>query len=331
MTQLKRFLAPVAALIILASVVVVINQTAQLVELTSTLDPTLGRVLLIVLIALYVGLLAVPLVLVLRLPRPLSPPDVDHGPEFEAHLSALSRRLRVNPLLADSRARLTNREEIEEGLRVLDDEANRLIRAAASTVFLTTAVSQSGRLDFLMVLTAQSRLVWQVARVYEQRPDSREMAQLYANVAATALVAGELDDSEVGDQIGAILAGSLGSLAAAVPGFQSVTSVMVNSILTGAANAFLTLRVGIIARNYCDALVVPDRRTLRRAASAQAIRMLGSIVGRGTKTISTGLWELSKGKAKGAVTTIRDKFSSGGEDQLDEDTLSSRFFEKLRW
>jgi hypothetical protein len=52
---------------------------------------------------------------------------------------------------------------------------------------------------------------------------------------------------------------------------------VVNSIVAGTANAFLTLRVGLIARAYCGALIVPERRSLRRSAVSQAAQMLGII------------------------------------------------------
>jgi hypothetical protein len=53
--------------------------------------------------------------------------------------------------------------------------------------------------------------------------------------------------------------------------------LLVNSVVTGTANAFLTLRVGIIAKRYCGALVMPERRVLRRLAVSQAAQMLATI------------------------------------------------------
>ena len=141
----------------------------------------------------------------------------------------------------------------------------------ATTVFLTTAVSQSGRLDALLVLAAQSRMVWRVAHLYYQRPSVREMWYLYANVAATSFVAGELDDLELHQMIQPVVAGTLGAVGGAIPGFQVLTSIMVNSLLSGSANAFLTLRVGIIAKDYCGSLVAEPRTQVRRAATARRL------------------------------------------------------------
>jgi hypothetical protein len=62
--------------------------------------------------------------------------------------------------------------------------------------------------------------------------------------------------------------------------------------------------VGIIARRYCGSLVISDRRALRRSATAEAAKRLGSIVKTGTARISRGLWDASKGKMGGAFSGL---------------------------
>jgi hypothetical protein len=58
----------------------------------------------------------------------------------------------------------------------------------------------------------------------------------------------------------------------------SGVQLLANSVVSGAANAFLTLRVGMIAKQYCNCLVHVDKKSLRRAATAQAAKLLGRIV-----------------------------------------------------
>ena len=55
-------------------------------------------------------------------------------------------------------------------------------------------------------------------------------------------------------------------------------TLAVNSLLSGSANAFLTLRVGMIAKAYCGSLVAQPRTKLRRSATAEAARLLSGIV-----------------------------------------------------
>jgi hypothetical protein len=81
------------------------------------------------------------------------------------------------------------------------------------------------------------------------------MAHLYTNVATTAFVASELDDLELHQMIQPVVAASLGTVGGAIPGFQVFTTIAVNSLLSGSANAFLTLRVEMIAKANGSSLV----------------------------------------------------------------------------
>ncbi len=96
-TTVKTLLLMGSGLVLLSFGVIVINQTAQVVELTRQVHPTLGTVTLWGLLVTYTGLIGVPVVMVIRMPRALTPPSTDAGPEFQAHLSALGRRLESNP------------------------------------------------------------------------------------------------------------------------------------------------------------------------------------------------------------------------------------------
>ena len=115
----------------------------------------------------------------MRMPRPLVPPASETGPEFDDHLKRLGERLAINPRVQLAAIRPIDRRGIEDALRVLDDDANAIVKQMATTVFLTTAVSQSGRLDALLVLAAQSRMVWRIAHLYYQRPSLQRADRIF--------------------------------------------------------------------------------------------------------------------------------------------------------
>ena len=291
--------------------VIVINQSAQLVELAGRAHPLAGQAVFWGLLLFYVACIVVPLALWLRLPRSLVPPATDDGPEHERYLRSLRARLARNRRLSGSP--LTSREQIEAALAQLDGAADELTRAAASRVFLTTALSQNGSLDALFVLAWQTRLVWDVAHVYGQRPSLRDMAWLYGNVATTAFVAGEIDDLDLSEQIHPIVQSALGGAAGAVPGLQVVTSVVGNSLVSGTANAFLTLRVGIVARRYCGAVARPSRRAVRRAAFTEAAGMLGAIAADGTRKVVAAVAKASGRGVAATVSNIGTRVRSGAD------------------
>ncbi|MHC5538941.1 DUF697 domain-containing protein [Singulisphaera rosea] len=287
--------------ILLSFVVLVVNQTAQVVQLATTLHPLCGTVTLLTLLTAYSVLIGTPIVMILRLPSPLEPPLTDEGPEFDAHLGRLRKRLATNPHLKDHD--LAGRMGVEAAIGVLGEKSNKIIEQAASTVFISTAISQSGRLDSLLVLAAQTRMVWSIAHLYYQRPSVKDLSYLYANVVGTAFAAGEIQDIDLSEQVEPILSSAIGALGASVPGFHTAGTVFTHCVLSGSANAFLTLRVGMIAKKYCGALVVPRKAALRRVATAEAALHLGTIVTEGSARIAKALFHASVDKVGGALTS----------------------------
>jgi hypothetical protein len=275
-TTIRRIALLFALFIIVVFAVFVFNQTAQIVQSARAVDVRFGNAVMWALIFSYCLLLVSPAVLWFKVPKRMSPPAVGEGAEYERFIADFRKRLSRNSRLSGTS--LTTAEDVYSAVRLLDKQADEVVASAASAVFLSTAVLQSGRLDMLVVLAAQTRLVWRIAHVYYQRPSLRDFVQLYANVASTAFIAAGIEDVDVDVVVGTVF----GSTVAAIPGMHILTS----SILTGSANAFLTLRVGMITKEYCRCTVESEKRGLRRAATLQAARFLGSIVRDGTGRLS---------------------------------------------
>jgi len=311
---LKRIALFTSILILLLFTLFVINQTGQVVQLADKVSPSFGNFVFWVLLLVYALLILIPVLLFLRLPKSLMPPKSEDSPEFDTYFTLLKKRLALNPHLKG--LEFSNRQQVDEALAILGKKSDEIIQQTASTVFISTAISQSGRLDAFLVLSAQSRMVWRIARLYYQRPTLRDFIQLYANVAGTVFLASELEDIDISEQVEPVLSSTLGALAVTIPGVQLAASILVNSVLTGAANAFLTLRVGIIARRYCGSLVISEKRTLRRAASAEAAKSLGSIVKQGTAYLSKALWKASKGKVGNFLSSMKEYTKETGSSLL---------------
>ncbi|MCY4614270.1 MAG: DUF697 domain-containing protein [Nitrospira sp.] len=313
--SIKYIFVLISLLILVAGTVMVVNQTNQFIQLATQFDERLGRLVSWGLLTLYAVLILTPIVLFFRLPKTLIPPDDETSPAFEKHLSLLKTRLKTNPRMKD--LALETREDVTKAIDVLDAQAEDIIKDTASQVFLSTAISQNGNFDAIIVLSLQSKMVWHVAHVYYQRPTLREMAQLYANVVSTAFLVGKLDDIEIGEQIAPIATSALGSLTGAIPGFQIVTSIVTNSIVSGTANAFLTLRVGMITRQYCNARVTRDKKLIRKSAIAEATVLLGPTVLAGTTRVLKSFADVVKNKMKGVATKTGERIRSAATSITD--------------
>src|SRR5262249_12498009 len=121
---MKTFALFASGLLILSGTVIVVNQTAQVVQLAKTVNPFFGTVTLWGLLLAYGGMLGVPVVMVMRMPRPLSPPASEEGAEFQEHLTRLGERLATNPRVLQAGIKPSDRRSVEQALWLLDEEAN---------------------------------------------------------------------------------------------------------------------------------------------------------------------------------------------------------------
>ncbi|MES3000288.1 MAG: DUF697 domain-containing protein [Pseudomonadota bacterium] len=269
---------------------------SQLADAADRVYAGSGRPLFLTLAAVSVVALLAPLFYYFSLPRPLIPPAETSGPVHDAYLARLAIELNANPHVAAVRKDEPH-WEIDAAIAHLDMRAKQVIAEHARTVFIGTTLMQSGRLDGLVVLATQARMVWRIAHVYYRRPSPRQFLYLYSNVAASALIAENIADIDLGEITAPIVAAATPSLVGAVPGMQAASNLLVNSLANGAANAFLTLRVGLVARGYCRAQAMPGRAEIRRRATLDALVMFGEIVQSNAGQIAGAVWQRIGGTA----------------------------------
>jgi len=229
-----------------------------------------------------------------KLPAALVPPEEGSGPKYDAYLQALRVRLALNPRTRGKP--LATEVEIENAVGHLSAEADSIVRSTASTVFLSTALMQNGRLDGLIVLFTQIQMVGRIARIYVQRPSPRELVRLYANVAGTAFVASGLESLELGEMVAPLAVSVVPALKGGIPGLSGISALLVRCVSNGAANAFLTLRVGEVARRYCELTSRCPPELIRKSATAAAVQHLGRIVRENGALVVRKIWE-STGRA----------------------------------
>src|SRR5438128_137887 len=148
--QLARLALFASLFVLLCLVLFIVNQTAQVVSLANTVSPLFGKIVLFTLLSVYGVFVIVPLVIIARL----------QSAEFQTYLRRLGARLERNPHLAGKDVQLSDQTGIEAALKILDLRVDEIVKKTASAVFVSTAVSQNGRLDALMVLAAQTRMIW---------------------------------------------------------------------------------------------------------------------------------------------------------------------------
>lgn len=284
----RRILIALALLVVFYAVTVLVGNIVQLANAADRIYLGLGQPVFWLLSATFAIVATMPIALYFMLPKALVPPAESSGEEHEKYMLRLRESLKKNPKLKG--IPLGSNDDVIAAIAGLSQEADKVIKATASSVFVATAVMQNGRLDGLITLVTQTRMVWQIASIYHQRPSPRQMLYLYSNVGAAALLAQSIEDIDFSEVVTPIVVSIIPSLKGAVPGLQGISALLVNSLSSGTSNALLTLRVGFVTRKYCEAVSSPSRRLVRKSATAAALKMVVQIAKENSAQIAKSTW-----------------------------------------
>ncbi len=163
------------------------------------------------------------------------------------------------------------RKPLSEAVNVQIESSMKIIHEHAVLVFVSTSVSQNGRLDAIAVLATNFSLVRTLVRHFGYRPPLTALINIYSKICLAALVADELDDLDVEGVLGQLGFGAV----TAIPG----AALVVSSVLDGTFNSLLTLRVGFITRKYLLNVGADLKRTeIRKAANREARQELKLVI-----------------------------------------------------
>jgi len=301
----RKVIIGILVLLTVCVLSLVVAGVTSLISLAERIHPLVGSLVFwtLILAAAFLALYCV--IAYAKLPAALIPPEEEFGPKHDAYLEALRLRLAVNPRTRGQP--LDTQEEIESAIAILAAESDSVVRRTASTVFLSTALMQNGRLDALILLFTQIQMVGRVARIYVQRPSPRELVRLYLNVAGTAFISSGLESLDLGEMVAPLATSVVPALKGGIPGLSGISALLVKCVSNGAANAFLTLRVGEVARRYCELTSRTSPELIRKSATAAAVQHLGRIVRENGALVVRKIWE-STGRAliEGGVSKAED-------------------------
>ena len=171
---------------------------------------------------------------------------------------------------------LKTKENLRQNLnQVLESsvkkEINKIILLNAKTVFISTAISQNGKLDMLTIITVNLKMIKEIVQRVGFRPSYAKLGKLSANILATALISENLEGLNFTDVFPTSTANYLAELPLVKP--------IANSILNGLSNALLTLRIGIVTRRYLFSDTKPSKDEIRKDSIKESVKMIPQLIG----------------------------------------------------
>ena len=329
--SVRKVIIGLVVVLTVCVVSLIIAGVTSVISLADRINPIAGNVVFWTIVLTAAAFALYSAIAYAKLPGALIPPDETSGPKHDAYLEALGVRLATNPRTRGMP--VATIDEIESAIGVLSAEADSVVRKTASTVFLSTALMQNGRLDALILLFTQIQMVTRVARVYVQRPSPREMIRLYVNVAGTAFISSGLESLDLGEMVAPLATSVVPALKGGLPMLSGISALLVKCVSNGAANAFLTLRVGEVARRYCELTSRSSPELIRKSATAAAVQHLGRIVRENGALVVRKIWEstgralIDSGvsKAEDIATATRDLFGRISNWRTKEEVTTEEF------
>ena len=168
-------------------------------------------------------------------------------------------------------------------------EMAKRMRHHAKTVMVSTAISQNGRLDFITIMHVNLRMIKELVELSGFRPSYQQLAKLSVNVITTALVAEGLENLDISEVLPQSTMNSLSEIPFIKPILSSVTQ--------GISNALLTLRIGIVTREYLFTTSKElTKNAIRKTALLEAASLTPQVVAEGLAIFPNKIMNLFKTK-----------------------------------
>lgn len=213
-----------------------------------------------------------PLLRIYRMPE-FPPLDSDIDKLDEGEIKKLSKLLTTNcyhlnenekeellkKLDWDNEAKQTVKDKIKSDLKLRLEKSKCKIQGYATTVFLTTSISQNGKVDSFVISLMNIRMIYEMIMATGFRPKITELVKIYKNVLSTALFSYITSEALTG--VGTLAITDAQDISTATDDMdlfgllskKRVKGVILTSLADGMVNTLLTCRIGYITQKYLEA------------------------------------------------------------------------------
>jgi len=325
MKMVKRLVLFIVALF----AYLILREMLNFYVLAYTANPYLGYLVLVILASVLVYFVAIPLYRISRLSGDPGPVRKKHK-ENDLMEMRLQRRLgnkyfkETGYVVPDSGSTL---ERYQLSTAELSKACDEIRRKYIVHLFYSSAVSQYGFIDAILIFSANVNMVKEIFTLYTGRATGRDLWQIIKQIYYSIAIGGsEGVEFAVEELISKLGSDTLKS----IPFFDKV---MV-SVASGFTNAVLLSRISLITENYCKMTYIESTRDLSPDPN-EILVSTKSIVDEPIRYIKKQLNDIAKQKAidfsRYAINPTRtviekalDKFTHQSDEESEETRSAKR-------
>lgn len=224
--------------------------------------------------------------------------------------------------------RLKDAKEIKKELERRSEASKSKIRGYATTVFITTSISQNGKIDSFIISLMNIRMIYEMVMATGFRPKITELIRIYKNVLSTALFSYITSEALTG--VGTLAITDAQDISTATDDMdlfgmlskKRVKGVILTSLADGMVNTLLTCRIGYITQKYLEAgpkaFYGEQRKETRKEAIIASFGLTKDIMAETIKDVKDvtkeKIAEFFNKKANETVEAIESKTGSTKEN-----------------
>lgn len=234
----------------------------------------------------------IPVYRILRIPK--APGPLRSGENLDKELEKRFELLEQNPYLQSVQYDLSAVPRTKEGydrvMKVLKKESTRIRNKYVNGLFYSTAISQNGFIDAILILSSSVNLVKETFVLYNGRVSNRDLLAIGKQVYYSMAIGGSETVEYAAGEIFSKLS---------TEGMRSVPFIdkILGSLADGFVNAALLTRVALITDNYCSKLIITSERELR-PSPAFIVQTASNITGTLQRNLYNELKKLAAARIK---------------------------------
>ncbi len=315
--QIKRILAFLSVILLYF----IAKEFLELYIYLHTIHPFAAYVFIVIAAAVLVYFVGIPVYRIIKIPR--APGPLKSEEHLDRELVKRFELLEKNPYLQsigyDVASVPRTIEGYEQVMRILKKESTKIRNAYVNRLFYSSAISQNGFIDAILILSSSVNLVKDTFVLYNGRVSNRDLLVIGRQVYYSMAIGGsETVEYATGEIFSKLSTEGMRS----VPFFDKI----LGSLADGFVNAAMLTRVALITDNYCSKLIIRSERDLR-PSPAFIVQTAANITGTVQRRLFDEMKNLAGSKIKNAATwatnPVKELFERvmGKEMRKEEDYL----------
>lgn len=253
-----KYLKKILAFLSIILLYFIVKEFLSLYVSLQSIHPVLAYVFVVIAAAVLVYFVGLPVYRIMRIPK--APAPLTSEANLEKELEKRFALLEENPHLRSIDFHLASAPRTKEGyeqvMKALRKESAQIRYKYVNRLFYSSAISQNGFIDAILILSSSVSLVKDTFVLYNGRVSNRDLWEIGKQVYYSMAIGGsETVEYATGEIFSKLSTEGMRS----IPFFDKI----LGSLADGFVNACLLTRVALITDLYCSTLIVTSEKDLR--------------------------------------------------------------------